>query len=106
LAVVWARLALSTLEDVPVLTYRRLQSMMALVLAVCCFTLAYLGRRLKLKAISKLLLEASRRIFGITDFRFSALADSIKELQQGSDNTPLRFLPQRIANSQIPLLAT
>jgi hypothetical protein len=82
-----------------VLTYRRLQSMMALVLAVCCFTLAYLGRRLKLKAISKLLLEASRRIFGITDFRFSALADGIKALLQRSYKGPLRFLPQQMANS-------
>ena len=93
------------LEDVRVLTYRRLQNMMALVLTVSYFTMAYLGRRLKLKAISKLLLEASRRIFGIPDFRFYALADGIKALLQRSDKGPLRFLPQQIANSQIPLFA-
>ena len=70
------------------LIYRRLQNMMALVLAVSYFTMAYLGRRLKLKAISKLLLEASRRIFGITDFCFYALADGIKALLQRSDKGP------------------
>jgi hypothetical protein len=93
------------LEDVRVLTYRRLQNMMAPVLAVSYFTMAWLGGRLKLKAISKLLLEASRRIFGIPDFRFYALADGIKELLQRSDKGPLRFLPQQTANSQIPLFS-
>jgi type IV secretory pathway VirB3-like protein len=71
------------------MTYRRPQNMMALVLAVSCFTMAYLGQRLKLKAISKLLLEASRRIFRIPDFRFYALADGIKALLQRSDKGPL-----------------
>jgi hypothetical protein len=93
------------LEDVRLLTYRRLQNLMALVLAVSYFTMAYLGRRLKLKAISKLLLEASRRIFGIPDFRFYAFADGIKELLQRSDKGPLRSRPPQTANSQIPLFS-
>lgn len=93
-------------EDVRVMTYRRLQNMMALVLAVSYFTMAYLGQRLKLKAISRLLLEASRRIFGIPDFRFYALADGIKALLQRSDKGPLRSPPPQTANSQIPLFST
>jgi hypothetical protein len=80
--------------------------MMALVLAVSYFTLAYLGRSLKLKTISKLLLEASRRILGIPDFLFYAPADGIKVLLQRSDKGPLGFLPRQIANSQIRLFET
>jgi hypothetical protein len=68
------------LEDVRVLTYRRLQNMMALVLAVSYFTMAYLGLRIKLKAISRVLLKVSNRIFGVPDFRFYALSDGIREL--------------------------
>jgi hypothetical protein len=66
------------LEDVRVLTYRRLQNMMALVSAVSYFTTAHLGQRVKLKAVSTFLLRVSRRIFGVPEFRFYALADGIK----------------------------
>jgi hypothetical protein len=83
------------LEDVRVLTYTRLQNMMALVLAAAYFTMAYLGRRVKLKAISSLLLKASRRIFGIPDFRYYALADGIRELLRRHDKGPLRSTPQQ-----------
>jgi len=93
------------LEDVRVLTYRRLQNMMALVLAVSYFTMAYIGRRLKLKAISKLLLDVSRRIFGIPDFRFYALADGIKELLQRSHKGPLRFLSDKSLQHQFSLFS-
>jgi hypothetical protein len=77
------------LEDVRVLTYRRLQNMMALVLAVAYFTMTYLTRRLKLKALSRLLLKASRRIFGIPEFRYYAVSDGIKELLKHTNTGPL-----------------
>ena len=77
------------LEDVRVLTYRRLQNMMALVLAVAYFTMTYLTRRLKLKALSRLLLKASRRIFGIPDFRYYAVSDGIRELLKHTNTGPL-----------------
>ena len=86
------------LEDVRVLTYRRLQNMMALVLAVSYFTMAYLGRRIKLKAFSGLLLKVSRRIFGVPEFRYYALADGIRELllrnNKGPIQSTLRNTPQ------------
>lgn len=82
------------LEDVRVLTYTRLQNMMALVLAVAYFTMAYLGRRVKLKAISGLLLKVSKRIFGIPDFRYYALADGIRELLKRSDKGIWRPKPR------------
>jgi hypothetical protein len=86
-----------------VLTYRRLQNMMALVLAVSYFTMAYLGRRIKLKAISGLLLRVSKRIFGVPDFRFYALSDGIKELLRRNDKGPLRNLHKQSHKYQLSL---
>lgn len=91
------------LEDIRVLTYQRLQNMMALVLAVAYFTMAYLTRRVKLKVVSRLLLKASRRIFGIPDFRYYALSDGIKELLKRSDKGPLRAISRRTPQYQFSL---
>jgi len=91
------------LEDVRVLTYRRLQNMMALVLAVSYFTMAYIGLRVKLKAVSSLLLRVSRRIFGVPEFRYYALADGIKELLRRSNKGPVRALPDNNSQYQFHL---
>jgi hypothetical protein len=82
------------LEDVSVLTYTRPQNMMAPVLAVASLTVAYLGRRVKLKAVSHLLLRVSRRIFDIPDLRYYALSDGIRALLKRDDRCPLLSLPQ------------
>jgi hypothetical protein len=78
------------LEDIRLLTYRRLQNMMALVLAVTYFTMVYLGIKTKLRVLAHHVLRAARRLFGIPDFRFYALADGIRELlfgrQKGLEN--------------------
>lgn len=71
------------LEDIRLLTYRRLQNMMALVLAVTYFTMVYLGLKTKLRVMARHLLRAARRLFGIADFRFYALADGIRQLLFG-----------------------
>jgi hypothetical protein len=62
------------LEDIRLLTYRRLQNMMVLVLAVAYFTIVYLGIKTKLKVLARHVLKAARRLFEIPDFRFYALA--------------------------------
>ena len=51
---------------------------MALVQAAACFTTVYLNLRTKLQVLTGHVLEAARRMFGIPDFRFYALADGIK----------------------------
>jgi len=66
------------LEDIRILTNTQLQNMMALVMAVAYFTMAYLGLRTKLRVLAGHVLRAARRIFGIPEFRFYALADGIK----------------------------
>lgn len=66
------------LEDIRLLTYVRLQNMMALLMAVAFFTSAYLGLKLKLRVLMRHMLRAARRVFGIPDFRLYALADGIR----------------------------
>jgi hypothetical protein len=68
------------LEDVRVLTYRRLKTIAALVLAASFFAAVYLGTRAKLEILALHVLQAAKRIFGIPNFRYYALADGIKEV--------------------------
>lgn len=66
-------------EDIRLLTYKRLQNMMAMVMASAYFTMVYLGLRTKLRVLARHLLKAAKRVFGIPEFHFYALADGIKE---------------------------
>lgn len=68
------------LEDVRVLTYKRLRAIAALVLASSFFAAVYLGHKAKLKILAFNVLKAAKRIFGIPDFRYYALTDGIKEV--------------------------
>ena len=72
-----------SLEDIRLLTYKRLQNMMALVLAVAYFAIVYLEIKTKLRVLARHVLKAARRLFGIPDFRFYALANGIRELLFG-----------------------
>ena len=67
------------LEDMRCLTYHRLQALMALVTAAAYFAAVYLGLRMKLRVLAGHVLRASKRIFGIPDFRMYALADGIRQ---------------------------
>ena len=61
------------------LTYHRLQALMALVTAAAYFAAVYLGLRMKLRVLACHVLRASKRVFGIPDFRLYALADGIRQ---------------------------
>ena len=67
------------LEDIRLLTYRRLKNMMALVLAVAYFTMVYLEIKMKLRVLARHVLRAARWLFGIPNFHFYSLADGIQE---------------------------
>ena len=76
------------LEDVRVLSYDRLQNLVALVAAVAYFAATFLGQKMKLRLLTEKLLIISLRFFGIPPFRFYALADGIrKALAQGRPPT-------------------
>jgi hypothetical protein len=66
-------------EDIRLLTYHRLQNMMAILTAVAYFAMVYLGLRTKLRVLARHVMGAAKRLFGIPDFHFYALADGIRE---------------------------
>jgi hypothetical protein len=68
------------LEDVRLLSYERLRNLMSLLTAVIYFTAVYLGIKLKLRVLSKHLVRAARRVFGVPDFRLYAIADGVKHI--------------------------
>ena len=80
-------------EDIRLLTYIRLQNMMAILLAVAYFAMVYLGFRIKLRVLAGHVLKAARRLFGIPDFQFYALADGIREILFGRQKGLERINP-------------
>ena len=67
-------------EDVRVLTYQRLKNMAVMVLAASYFAAVWLGTRTKLNILAMHAMNAAKRIFGIPDFRYYALADGIQAI--------------------------
>jgi len=77
------------IEDIRVRKYERLQNMIAIVAAAVHFVAVWLGEWLKLGILAHHALEAAKRLFGIPNFRYYALADGIKAFLEGSE-TPFR----------------
>ena len=75
--------------------------MAVLVNTVAFFTAVALGTRIKLDILASHLLTASKRLFGIPDFRLYALADDIRKVCSGS---PRRSNNGANAPSQLTLL--
>ena len=82
------------LEDIRVLRYQRLKTLVLLVAAAAYFATTFLEQKLKLKILCEKLLIISRRFFGIPPFRFYALADGIQRILSRSapllDGEPLQ----------------
>lgn len=68
------------IEDVRVLRYRGLQNLYVLVLAASHFACAVLGLSVRLRVMTGHVLVAAKRIFGIPDFMYYAVADGIKAI--------------------------
>ena len=77
-------------EDVRLLTYGRLQNMASVVLAAAYFTAVRLGTQAKLKILALHVLKAAKRVFGIPDFRYYALADGIQTILRRIGKGPVR----------------
>lgn len=91
-------------EDIRLLTYHRLQNMMAILTAVAYFAMVYLGLRTKLRVLARHVIGAARRVFGIPDFHFYALADGIREYLFGRQKGLQSFFHQWVdENKQLPL---
>jgi hypothetical protein len=79
------------LEDVRVLGYQSLRNLMALALAAMYFTMVELGQQTKLAVLCHHALRAAKRLFGIPDFRYYAIADGIREICAGRKAPPFDF---------------
>jgi hypothetical protein len=76
------------LEDIRLLSYERLRTMAVLVMAVAYFACVHLGSGAKLRILTAHVYRAARRIFGLADFRFYAVADGIKHVLFGRSTAP------------------
>ena len=68
------------LEDVRVLGYRSLQNLMPLVTAASYFAAVMLDTKNKLRVMAGYVLKAAKRVFGIPDFHYYAIADGLKSI--------------------------
>ena len=94
------------LEDIRVLTYERLRNMMALVLAAVYFSAVYLATGSKLQIMATHVLRTAKRIFGIPDFRYYALADGIGAILNRADKGPVPRHRDLQASAQLLLFDT
>ncbi len=76
-------------EDIRVLTYDRLKNMATLVLAASYFAAVWLGTKTKLNILAMHAMNAAKRLFGIPDFRYYALADGIRAIFKRIGKGPL-----------------
>lgn len=76
------------LENIRLLSYRRLRNMMALVLAVFYFMAVKLDLSAKLTIMSGHILKAAKRVFGIPDFKYYAMSDGIRSI---FNRSPVKF---------------
>ncbi len=80
-----------------VLGYRRLQNLMPLVTAAAYFAAAVLDTKAKLKVMAGYVFKAAKRLFGIPDFRYYAIADGFVGV---FSRHPGRISPQCHSTSQ------
>jgi hypothetical protein len=87
-------------ENIRVIGYRSLQNMMSLILVVSYFAAKVLDVGSKLKITAAYVLKAAKRVFGIPDFRYYAIADGLRNLFMRHPGKPYRrFAPQWIVPS-------
>jgi hypothetical protein len=71
------------LENIRFLKYRILQNMIVLVLCAMYFAAVHLGDSIRLGVLAHHALKEAKRLFGVPDFRYYAVADGIKTLLEG-----------------------
>jgi hypothetical protein len=82
-------------ENVRVLGYRSLQNLMSLVLVVSYFAAKVLDIGSKLKITAAYILKSAKRVFGIPDFRYYAIADGLRNLFMRHPGKPYaQFAPK------------
>jgi hypothetical protein len=70
------------MENVRLLTYRRLQNMYALLIAALSFNMTYLSLKTKLQVIFTKALQATKTLFGVPDFHYYTLASGLSTIMR------------------------
>ena len=68
------------LEDVRLLKFSRLKSLLAIVSGVAYFAMSWLGQRDRLSVLADHIKRVSRRMFEVPEFFFYAIADGVGRL--------------------------
>ena len=89
------------LENVRILNYAGLQNLMALLLAVLFFTACVLDHDMRLRVMAGYVERAAKRVFGIPDFKYYALADGLRAIFTRHPGPPVT----RLRNNQPRQLA-
>lgn len=92
------------LEDVRVLGYQSLKNMMALALLAMSFNMLWLGQRDRLAILTRHALKAAKRLFGIADFRYYAIADGLAEIFSKYTKAPFSGSPKLTSDGQLDIL--
>lgn len=79
-------------ENVRVLGYTSLQNLMSLVSAVSYFAAIVLDTVSKLRVTAAYVLKSAKRVFGIPEFRYYAIADGLKTIFMRHPGKPYRVL--------------
>jgi hypothetical protein len=79
-----------------VLGYQRLQNFLPLVTAAAYFATVMLDTQAKLKVMAGYVFRAAKRLFGIPDFRYYAIADGLMNI--------FNRHPERIAPKLQPII--
>jgi len=96
------------LEDIRLLEYRRLQNMMAIVLATVFFASVWLGESVRRGILVGNITRVSKRLFGVVEFHYYALADGIATLfrRYGSWHGPGRSALPDSRQPELPFFAS
>ena len=87
-------------ENIRLLGYTSLQNMMPLILGVSYFAAIVLDIGSKLRVTAAYVLKPAKRVFGIPDFRYYAIADGLRSIFMRHPGKPYRLFwpklpPQR-----------
>jgi len=68
------------MENVRLLTYRRLQNIYAFLMAALSFNMTYLSLKTKLQVIFTKALQSTKTLFGVPDFHYYTLASGLAHI--------------------------
>ena len=91
------------LENIRLLTYKRLQNMFALVMAAVAFNLSHLSLKIKLKVMFTKVVTAGKSLFSTPDFHYYLLAQGMRNIFNRHPK-PRRELMESKPDPQMSLL--